>query len=722
MGMKKILLIDYDQSSLVSLQGILAAEGYQVITAGDGQAGWDKYNKESPDLILMEAMLPKVHGFELCQRITSERNSQTTVFMMTGVYKDRVYRTEALRTYGASEYFEKPLKMAELLASVEAVLGKPVPPPAEPTPDEEEPAAAPPAPPKQVRSSRPEPVMVEPPRRPEKPKPARDQFALPADLDLLSKEIPKEALKVRKSTPSPHEPPMDARLESLADEILKTVVPEPVHHKAVAEKPKDHNGNGHENADIDQFLKSALAGFDLSQEKVKVPKTAPLPTPPPPPAKPKPAAPPAAPPAVAAPPVEKPKPVPQAPPAAEKPVERFVEKPKPAPQTPLLAKLGPLDLPSPEVVFSKPDPIPTVTLTPGDPGSDASPFFTPEKAKPREAAPAPAPFRPVERPKIQPPPQRAASAPAPAPKPHNPEIVAEAKVVPAEMFTEHLETKPGKRFSPVLAAGLGVAVLAAAAFLFLRPKKEPAPIEESLQTPQTVVQTKVPEKPVEEPPAAAPKPKTQAPRPKVETQTKVADIGPSSEEAILLPSQSVAIVPAGLGRPAAAADENTNAAGNPGTQTEKSDPPPAKTEETQVQSGAETAAATNPGTATDGGPASAPAPIAPPVKEGDLVDLASVDEQPRTLKTVDPIYPQSAQRLGIEGSITINALIDETGAVIDTGILKGMKDDRGLGKAAETAVKKWKFQPARKGGVAVKVWKPYVIVFKAGEKAAGMIE
>src|SRR5665647_431039 len=87
MGMKKILVIDYDQSSLASLQGILSKEGYQIVTAADDQSGWDKYNKEQPDLVLMEAMLPKVHGFELCQRITSERNSQATVFIMTGVYK-----------------------------------------------------------------------------------------------------------------------------------------------------------------------------------------------------------------------------------------------------------------------------------------------------------------------------------------------------------------------------------------------------------------------------------------------------------------------------------------------------------------------------------------------------------------------------------------------------------------------------------------------------------
>ena len=137
---KKILVIDYDQNSLAHLQGVLTKEGFQVVTASDGQAGWDKYNKELPDLVLMEAMLPKVHGFELCQRITSERNSQATVFIMTGVYKDRVYRTEALRTYGAAEYFEKPLRMGDLMASICSVLGKPEPRPEAAQPAKPEPA------------------------------------------------------------------------------------------------------------------------------------------------------------------------------------------------------------------------------------------------------------------------------------------------------------------------------------------------------------------------------------------------------------------------------------------------------------------------------------------------------------------------------------------------------------------------------------------------------
>jgi TonB family protein len=693
MGMKKILLIDYDQGSLTSLQGILTKEGYQVVTAGDGQAGWDKYNKESPDLVLMEAMLPKVHGFELCQRITSERNSQATVFMMTGVYKDRVYRTEALRTYGAAEYFEKPLKMAELLASIEAVLGKPEPKPVEPPPPE----------PKPAREIRPEAVPVEL-RGPQKPRPAKDQFALPADLDMLSKDIP----KVRKPSPARREAPIDARFESLADELLKSVVAEPASHQAVAEKTNDNNGNGHENVDIDKFLKSALAGLDLSPEKVKVAKTAPLPPPPQAPIKPEPTPPP--PPVAAAKPAERPRPVPPPHP---------VEKPKVVP------------LPPPGAVFSQPvETPPSVTLTPGDPGSDVSPFFTPEKAKPvpprpMEAAPARVPPRPVERPKVQPSPPPVPATPAP--KPSKAEVQAQEKLSLAEVFTDLIEEKPKKTFSPVLAAGLAVAVLAAAGFIILRPKKPAATAEDVQRLQQTVAPESVPEqlveKPAEKPIEKPPGRKTAAPppKPKVETQTQVAEIGPSSEEAILLPSTPVIVPPSSKsGRPGLAENKSPKTKQTAGPAASEAVPPPIKTEEKPDQSVSTESG--NGGTAATTVATPPQAPPVIPVKEGDLVDLALVDEPPQTLKSVQPNYPPAAQRAGLEGSITVNALIDENGDVIDTGILKGIINDRGLGKAAESAIKKWKFQPARKGGVNVKVWKPFIFIFKAGENGTGMVE
>ncbi|MCJ7485802.1 MAG: TonB family protein, partial [Candidatus Aminicenantes bacterium] len=674
--MKKILVIDYDQGSLASLKGILIEEGYQVVIAGDGQAGWEKFNRESPDLVLLEAMLPKVHGFELCQRITSERNSQTPVFIMTGVYKDRVYRTEALRTYGAAEYFEKPLKMAELMSSIEAVLGKP----------EKKPAAEP-APAAPAKAARPEPVPAAP-RKIDKPKPAEEEFAWSADLEKLRREMPKTTVR----EPSRHEPSLEARLDTITSELMKSAEAEP-HLKAGEENPQElaehkGNGNGNGNVDIDQFLKSALAGLDLNKEKVKVPKTAPLP-PPPPAEKPSPVPPPV---------IFKPKPTPPPPPAvAEKPA---AERPRPAPVAP------------PAAAFSRPaePPAPSITLTPGDPGSDSSPFFTPEKKKIETPVERPRTPMPPPSPK-QPKPQEKAAPIQPAAKPREAEFISSS-----EIFSEISADKPKKAFSPILAVGAGVAIIAVVGFFILRPKRPAAPAEDGLKPIQTVTQSNVAVTPAEEVPPPEVKPKPAAPKPKVETQTSVADIGPSSEDAILLP-----ITPAktlsGIGKPAGTVNsQGQNAAGS---QAIKVDPPPAKTEGSVPPAKTEGTPAQP--AAGDAGTTANPAtpaalPLKPPANEGDLVDLGSVAEPPVTLKTVDPVYPPSAVRLGVEGSITVNALIDENGNVIDTGILKGLQDDKGLGKAAETAVRKWKFQPAKKDGVSVKVWKPFTIVFKAAVK------
>lgn len=682
--MKKILIIDYDQNSLASLQAILAGQGYHVVTAADGQTGWDKYNKESPDLVVMEAMLPKVHGFELCQRITSERNSQATVFIMTGVYKDRVYRTEALRTYGASEYFEKPLKMTELLASVEAVLGRP-----EPRPAETRPAVEPPAPANPVREVHSEPAPAEPRRHERQPKSDDSIFSLPDDLDRLSREIPKS----HKPVPAHHEPADEPRL----DELLKTVIIEASAPKPVQAKPGNGNGNGNGNgsADIDQFLKSALADLDFSKEKVKVPKTAPLP-----PA-----------------------------PVKEKPV---MAAPRPA--VPDL-KPTPPPPPRPETSFTAPATTDMKnTLTPGDPGSDVSPFFTREKPKPVrpaekpewKSAPAPEPARheaPRREPARHEPAKREPAKPEPLPYESK---TREANVIAAtDIFQNIIEPEEKKGFPKLLVIGLVVVALAAAGFILLRPKHPAAAPVSPQETPQVVSQTNVPAPPVEE--APPPVVKTAPPKQKAQPQVKAADPGPAGAEAILPAGPPASAPPltgttlgSGAGTDQTASGTNPPAADKPAVKTEepaaaatKTDPNPPQT--TAGESG--TGAVSDPGIS-----APAATPLVAPVNEGELVELSSVTEPPKIIKTVDPIYPQAAQRLGRGGAITVNALIDEKGNVIDTGILKGIQDDKGLGRAAEAAVRKWKFQPARKNGVAVKVWKSFIIAFKADTNPAKTTE
>ena len=708
--MKKILIIDYDQNSLTSLQQVFSGQGYQVVTAADGQAGWDKYNKESPDLVLMEAMLPRVHGFELCQRITSERNSQATVFIMTGVYKDRVYRTEALRTYGASEYFEKPLKMSELLASVEAVLGKP-----EPKPAEARPVAAPPAPqPPAQAVARPSaavdpaPAVATAPaapaeaRRVERPKVNDRIFDMPADLDRLSKDLP----KARRTAPGPSAEP---KPDAVAEELLKSVLVESAAAKIVKAKPAGGNGNGNNGngagPDIDQFLKSALAGFDLNKEKVKAAKPA---TPAPAPVKTavpetKPAhVPPAPAPMPAAPAKEKPAPA---------PVKAAVPETKPAPAPPapkpVPATIAPVAAPATTDMKS--------TLTPGDPGSDVSPFFVPDKTKPAA--------KPVERtetsrheparrePERREPPKAAAQAPAPAPLSAAPPLPerSEPSFVPSSgIFGDIAAPKEKKGFPKVLCVVLGLAAVGAVAFILLRPKPQ-APPQPEQQPAQTVTQEEVAPPPVkEEAPAPKPAPKKAQPQNKP-VDTSASAILPVETSAPALP------LPGAKNGPGDAAQ--TSQGSNPSGQaqaapkTEETAAPASKTEtDPSLNAANQTASTADAGTVA-ASPSAAPA--AGPVNTGDLVELGSVTEQPRLIKRIDPIYPQTAQRVRREGSITVNALIDEKGNVIDTTILKGIQDDKGLAKAAETAVRKWKFQPALKNGVAVKVWKSFVIAFKA---------
>jgi DNA-binding response OmpR family regulator len=107
MAAKKVLIIDFDPEFLKSASLRLKEIGVEVLTATDGQAGLESFRAERPDLVITEAMLPKIHGFDLCARITSDAARRAPVIVVSGVYRDAVYKTEALRTFGAIAYFEK---------------------------------------------------------------------------------------------------------------------------------------------------------------------------------------------------------------------------------------------------------------------------------------------------------------------------------------------------------------------------------------------------------------------------------------------------------------------------------------------------------------------------------------------------------------------------------------------------------------------------------------
>ena len=118
MADKKILIVDYDKKNLESMSNLFLTRKFQVLQASDGQAAYEIYKKETPDLVLLEAMLPKLHGFDLTQKIFQETKGSIPVVIVTGLYKGTQYRNEALRSFGAADYFEKPFDEEKLVSSV----------------------------------------------------------------------------------------------------------------------------------------------------------------------------------------------------------------------------------------------------------------------------------------------------------------------------------------------------------------------------------------------------------------------------------------------------------------------------------------------------------------------------------------------------------------------------------------------------------------------------
>jgi DNA-binding response OmpR family regulator len=122
-GRRTILVVDDEPEIRQLVQRTLQAKGYAVEVAADGAEGLAKAEALLPDLVLLDAMLPKLHGFEACRRIKSgARTRDVPVVMMTAIYRGWRFAQDARESYGAEDYIEKPFRLDDLLRRVEVVL------------------------------------------------------------------------------------------------------------------------------------------------------------------------------------------------------------------------------------------------------------------------------------------------------------------------------------------------------------------------------------------------------------------------------------------------------------------------------------------------------------------------------------------------------------------------------------------------------------------------
>lgn len=122
---KRILLVDDDQDILTSMQAVFEPTGALIETASNGNKAVEMVEKNQPDLVVLDMMLPGRSGFLVLEKIKARkpRNAKPFVIMITGNQgaRHKMY-AESL---GVSEYFNKPVKMDKLLSTAERLLSPP---------------------------------------------------------------------------------------------------------------------------------------------------------------------------------------------------------------------------------------------------------------------------------------------------------------------------------------------------------------------------------------------------------------------------------------------------------------------------------------------------------------------------------------------------------------------------------------------------------------------
>ena len=124
MPSRTILLVDDDAEVIEAMRAILESKGYRVVVARDGNAGLAAAERENPDLIVLDMMMPKKSGFLVLEKLRTRPGGMIPTIMVTANEGSR-HRAYA-EFLGVKDYLRKPFAIEKLVRSIEKILGEPI--------------------------------------------------------------------------------------------------------------------------------------------------------------------------------------------------------------------------------------------------------------------------------------------------------------------------------------------------------------------------------------------------------------------------------------------------------------------------------------------------------------------------------------------------------------------------------------------------------------------
>lgn len=119
--MRRILIVDDEPNIVLALELLMKREGYEVQSVDDGQKVFDVVGKFRPDLIILDIMMPKMDGYEVCQRLRADPSlKNVSIIMLTA--KGREVEREKGLALGADLYVTKPFSTREVMIRIKEIL------------------------------------------------------------------------------------------------------------------------------------------------------------------------------------------------------------------------------------------------------------------------------------------------------------------------------------------------------------------------------------------------------------------------------------------------------------------------------------------------------------------------------------------------------------------------------------------------------------------------